>query len=74
MVSITANALLDTQILLGIILWVFGAKPSITHLLLVMAAAVMAHYSYSAEKRYGSNRATLASAWGAVIPVIILYL
>ncbi|KGK86250.1 hypothetical protein DP73_17300 [Desulfosporosinus sp. HMP52] len=73
MVSVTANSLLDTQILLGVILLLFGGKLSLNHILLALAAAVMAHYSYSVEKRRGGSIATLASAWGAAIPVIILY-
>jgi len=56
------------------ILLFLGKVPTVTHLLLAIAAAVMAHYSYSVEKRRGSNIATIVSAWGAAIPVIILYL
>lgn len=73
MVSISANALLDTQILVGVILLLFGGTPSLIHILLAAAAAVMAHYSYSVEKRRGGSIATLVSAWGAAIPVFILY-
>lgn len=72
--SITANAVLDTQIVFGIFLFLFGTKPSVNHLLLVAVAAILAHYSYSVEKRHGSSVTTLVSAWGAVVPVIVLFI
>ena len=72
-VAISANTLLDIQILLGIILVFFGIKPPLTHLMVVTAAAILAHFSYYVEKRQGSSFATLALAWGAVVPVMVLY-
>jgi len=71
-VGISANSLLDIQLLTGIILILFGIKPPGIHLLLVGAATVLAHYSYSMEKRQGSSINTLTAAWIAVAPVSIV--
>lgn len=73
LVAISANSLLDIQIVLGVVLIFFGFRPPVTHLLVVAATAVLAHFSYSVEKRKGSSSATLIAAWVAVIPVLVLF-
>ena len=55
-----------------IILAVVGVRPSLNHLLVVGLSAAFAHYSYSTEKRRGSSYITVAAAWGALVPLIVL--
>ncbi len=74
LVSIFANSLLDIQIVIGIILALIGVTPSLNHLIIVGLSAVFAHYSYSMEKRRGSSYITVATAWGALVPLIFLLL
>lgn len=73
-ISITANSVLDIQILLGIILLLFGIKPPASHLFMVAVAALLAHYSYSVEKRKGSSFTTVIAAWGAVVAVGVVFI
>jgi len=74
LVAISANTLLDIQIVLGIILAFSGLNPPVTHLPFVAAAAILAHYSYSVEKRRGSSFATILASVGAIIPIFVLFI
>ena len=67
-----ANSLLDIQIVIGIILSLIGVRPTLNHIILIGLSAVLAHYSYSVEKRRGSSYITVATAWGALVPLIFL--
>jgi hypothetical protein len=74
LVAIFANSLLDIQIVIGIIMSFVGVRPSLNHLIVVGLSAAFAHYSYSTEKRRGSSYITVATAWGALVPLIVLLL
>ena len=73
-VAISANSLLDIQIVIGIIVAITVIGPSINHIIVVGLSAVLAHFSYSVEKRRGSSFITVAAAWGALVPLIFLLL